>query len=114
MTTTDIDILPVRPRSNLAKSPSVRRSAVVSPSHDRCDPFVDANGLKFAYLEEGSGPLVRMLHAFPDTAHTWDDVRPRVAARGFRAVSPLCAGTTPVRSRIANLIKKPGRAIRLR
>ena len=46
--------------------------------------FVDANGLKFAYLEEGSGPLVLMLHGFPDTAHTWDDLRPRIAAKGYR------------------------------
>jgi pimeloyl-ACP methyl ester carboxylesterase len=46
--------------------------------------FVDANGLQFAYLEEGSGPLVLMLHGFPDTAHTWDDLRPRIAAKGYR------------------------------
>ena len=49
--------------------------------------FVDANRLKFAYLEEGSGPLPLMLHGFPDTAHTWDDLRPRIAAKGYRAVS---------------------------
>ena len=57
--------------------------------------FVDANGLKFAYLEEGSGPLVLMLHGFPDTAHTWDDLRPRVAANGYRAVSPYMRGYHP-------------------
>jgi pimeloyl-ACP methyl ester carboxylesterase len=57
--------------------------------------FVDANGLKFAYLEEGSGPLVLMLHGFPDTAHTWDDLRPRIAAKGYRAVSPFMRGYHP-------------------
>jgi pimeloyl-ACP methyl ester carboxylesterase len=57
--------------------------------------FVDANGLKFAYLEEGSGPLVLMLHGFPDTAHTWDDLRPRIAANGYRAVSPFMRGYHP-------------------
>ena len=57
--------------------------------------FVDANGLNFAYLEEGSGPLVLMLHGFPDTAHTWDDLRSRVAAKGFRAVSPFMRGYRP-------------------
>src|ERR1700722_13578606 len=41
--------------------------------------FVDANGLRFAYLEEGTGPLVLMLYGFPDTAHTWDDLRSRIA-----------------------------------
>src|SRR5580704_11780688 len=57
--------------------------------------FVDANGLKFAYLEEGTGPLVLLLHGFPDTAHTWDDLRPQLAAAGFRAVSPFTRGYHP-------------------
>jgi len=57
--------------------------------------FVEANGLKFAYLEDGSGPLVLLLHGFPDTAHTWDDLRPRIAAQGFRAVSPYMRGYHP-------------------
>lgn len=56
---------------------------------------VNANGLDFAYLEDGSGPLVLMLHGFPDTAHTWDDLRRRVAARGYRAVSPFMRGYHP-------------------
>ncbi len=57
--------------------------------------FVEANGLEFAYLEDGSGPLVLMLHGFPDTAHTWDDLRPRIAAKGYRAVSPYTRGYHP-------------------
>jgi pimeloyl-ACP methyl ester carboxylesterase len=57
--------------------------------------FVDANGLRFAYLEEGAGPLVLLLHGFPDTAHTWDAVRPAVAARGFRVVTPFMRGYFP-------------------
>lgn len=57
--------------------------------------FVEANGLRFAYLEEGSGPLVLMLHGFPDTAHSWDDLRPRIAAKGYRAVSPFMRGYHP-------------------
>jgi pimeloyl-ACP methyl ester carboxylesterase len=57
--------------------------------------FVDANGLRFAFLEEGSGPLVLLLHGFPDTAHSWDDLRPRIAAKGYRAVSPFMRGYSP-------------------
>src|SRR5580658_6899218 len=56
---------------------------------------VDANGLRFAYLEEGTGPLVLLLHGFTDTAHTWDHLRPRLAAAGFRAVSPFMRGFHP-------------------
>ena len=57
--------------------------------------FVEANGLRFAYLEAGSGPLVLMLHGFPDTARTWDDLRSRIAAEGYRAVSPYMRGYHP-------------------
>ena len=56
---------------------------------------VEANGLRFAYLEEGRGPLVLLLHGFPDTARSWDHARPRLAARGFRAVSPWLRGYAP-------------------
>jgi len=35
------------------------------------------------------------LHGFPDTAHTWDHVRPALARAGFRAVSPFMRGYTP-------------------
>lgn len=56
---------------------------------------VRANGLDFAVLEEGSGPLVLLLHGFPDTPHTWDPVRPALAAAGFRAASPFMRGYTP-------------------
>ncbi len=57
--------------------------------------YVEANGLRFAYLEEGRGPLVLLLHGFPDTAHTWDHVRPLIAAKGYRAVSPWTRGYAP-------------------
>jgi pimeloyl-ACP methyl ester carboxylesterase len=57
--------------------------------------FIEANGLRFAYFEEGTGPLVLLLHGFPDTPHTWDAVRPAVAARGFRVVTPFLRGYFP-------------------
>jgi pimeloyl-ACP methyl ester carboxylesterase len=56
---------------------------------------VEANGLRFACIEEGKGPLVVLVHGFPDTAHTWDHVRPLIAAKGYRAVSPFLRGYHP-------------------
>lgn len=56
---------------------------------------VEANGLRFAYLEEGEGPLVLMFHGFPDTPYTWDHIRPKVAARGYRVVTPFMRGYHP-------------------
>jgi pimeloyl-ACP methyl ester carboxylesterase len=57
--------------------------------------FVEANGVRFGYLSEGSGPLVLLVHGFPDTAHSWDRVLPAVAAAGYRAVAPFTRGYHP-------------------
>lgn len=56
---------------------------------------VEANGLRFAYLEEGSGPLVLLVHGFPDTPQTWEHVRPALAKAGYRAVTPWTRGYLP-------------------
>jgi pimeloyl-ACP methyl ester carboxylesterase len=56
---------------------------------------VKANGLRFACLEAGKGPLVLLLHGFPDTAHSWDALMPRLAAAGHRAVAPFMRGYAP-------------------
>src|ERR1700683_576905 len=57
--------------------------------------FVTANGLRFAYLEQGQGPLVLLVHGFPDTPHTWDRVMPEVARAGYRVVAPYTRGYHP-------------------
>lgn len=57
--------------------------------------FVEANGLSFAYLEQGTGPLVLMVHGFPDTAHTWEYAMPELAKAGFRAVAMFQRGYYP-------------------
>jgi pimeloyl-ACP methyl ester carboxylesterase len=57
--------------------------------------FVTANGVRFAYLESGTGPLVLLVHGFPDTARTWDHARAALAAEGFRAVAVSTRGYAP-------------------
>ena len=57
--------------------------------------FVEANGLRFGYLESGQGPLVLLVHGFPDTAHSWDATRAALAAAGYRAVAPFTRGYAP-------------------
>ncbi|MFZ1488379.1 MAG: hypothetical protein WAS51_00415, partial [Ilumatobacteraceae bacterium] len=53
---------------------------------------VTVNGVELAYLAAGSGPLALCLHGFPDTAHTWRHLLPRLAAAGYRAVAPFLRG----------------------
>ncbi len=56
---------------------------------------VTANGVDFAFLEEGEGPLALCLHGFPDSAWTYRRLLPALAAAGFRAVAPWMRGYAP-------------------
>jgi len=58
---------------------------------------VTAHGVDFAYLTDGpdDGPLALCLHGFPDTAHTWRHLLPRLADAGFHAVAPFLRGYAP-------------------
>ena len=58
---------------------------------------VSANGLEFAYFSDGpeDGPLALCLHGFPDTAHTWRHLLPRLADAGYHAVAPFLRGYAP-------------------
>lgn len=56
---------------------------------------VGANGLSFAYLAAGDGPLALCLHGFPDSAWGWRKLLPALADAGFRAVAPFLRGYAP-------------------
>jgi pimeloyl-ACP methyl ester carboxylesterase len=57
--------------------------------------MVSANGVRFATIEAGTGPLVLCLHGFPDHAHSFRHQLPALAAAGFRAVAPFMRGYAP-------------------
>ncbi len=56
---------------------------------------VSANGVDFAVLTVGEGPLALCLHGFPDTAHGWRHLLPALADAGYRAVAPFQRGYAP-------------------
>jgi pimeloyl-ACP methyl ester carboxylesterase len=49
--------------------------------------FVSANGSRFHVAEIGSGPLVLLLHGFPEFWWAWHEQLPVLADAGFRAVA---------------------------
>jgi pimeloyl-ACP methyl ester carboxylesterase len=57
--------------------------------------YITANGLRFAFYERGAGPLLLLLHGFPDTADTWRGIWPELAAAGYRVVAPFMRGYPP-------------------
>ena len=56
---------------------------------------IDANGLRFGYLEAGEGPLVVLLHGFPDNAWTWTEQISALSEAGYRAAAPFIRGYPP-------------------
>jgi epoxide hydrolase 4 len=57
--------------------------------------FVVANRVRYAYLEQGSGPLLLLLHGFPDNALSWEKQIPVFAQAGYRVVAPYLRGYPP-------------------
>jgi pimeloyl-ACP methyl ester carboxylesterase len=63
--------------------------------------FADVgSGVRLHYVELGEGPLVLLLHGFPDFWYGWRRQIPALAAAGFRVVAPDLRGY--------NLSDKPG------
>ena len=52
------------------------------------------NGIDYAYLDEGSGPVLLLLHGFPDLAGGWDDVI-EALAQDYRCIAPFMRGYYP-------------------
>ncbi|MCI0377957.1 MAG: alpha/beta hydrolase [Gemmataceae bacterium] len=48
--------------------------------------FADSGGVKIHYREMGKGPLVILIHGFPDFWYSWRDQMPELA-KSFRAVA---------------------------
>jgi len=49
--------------------------------------YVDHDGVKIHYASLGAGPLVVLIHGFPDYWETWRAQMPALAAAGYRAVA---------------------------
>jgi pimeloyl-ACP methyl ester carboxylesterase len=54
--------------------------------------FVETNGIRVHCVEAGTGPLVVLLHGFPESWHSWRHQLPALADAGFHAVAPDLRG----------------------
>ncbi len=53
--------------------------------------FIEADGIRIHYLEMGKGPLVILLHGWPETAYAWRLTMPALAAH-YHVVAPDLRG----------------------
>ena len=58
------------------------------PTHAR----ISASGVVLQVRQAGSGPVVLLLHGFPDSSALWHDVTPLLVAAGFRVIAPDLRG----------------------
>lgn len=58
----------------------------ISAFEQRSEGFADSGGIKLHFVTEGKGPLVILLHGFPDYWYTWRDQMPALA-RHFQVVA---------------------------
>jgi len=54
-----------------------------------------ADGQGFVFAEAGEGPLIILLHGFPDTPQGWERIAAGLADAGYRAVRPWLRGYHP-------------------
>ncbi|PIA61318.1 hypothetical protein AQUCO_00300688v1 [Aquilegia coerulea] len=54
--------------------------------------MVYVNGINMHVAEEGQGPVVLLIHGFPELWYTWRHQIVSLAAKGFRAVAPDLRG----------------------
>jgi len=56
------------------------------------DGYAELAEARLHYVEVGDGPLVVLLHGFPEFWFCWRDQSPALAAAGLRAVAPDMRG----------------------
>jgi pimeloyl-ACP methyl ester carboxylesterase len=78
-----------------SKDPEAMSNAKVLAEREQSLRYVEVNGVRFAYLEEGEGPLVLFLHGFPDNAHSYRRQLRAFADAGYHAVAPFMRGYAP-------------------
>src|SRR6202040_3212483 len=54
--------------------------------------YATVNGVRLHYVEAGSGPLVVLLHGFPEFWYSWRHQIPALAEAGFRVIAPGMRG----------------------
>lgn len=54
--------------------------------------YIEHNGLRVAYIDEGEGPVVFLLHGMPSWSFLWRKVIPPLLDAGYRCIAPDLLG----------------------
>lgn len=70
----------------------IRLGKVTEFDLDSVQKSVEVNGLNFTVTDTGTGPVVLLLHGFPDSRHVWRYQIPALLDAGYRVVAPDLRG----------------------
>lgn len=54
--------------------------------------YVNTNGIRMEYFEQGRGPAIVLLHGFPELPFSWRHIVDPIAEAGFRVIVPALRG----------------------
>ncbi len=61
--------------------------------------FIRINDADYCYLEAGQGPMVLLIHGYPDNAYSWEHQIRHLAAAGYRVIAPFTRGYLPTKTK---------------
>jgi 4-alpha-glucanotransferase len=76
----------------LSRGRRAGRAAPRPPAPEIRHGYAELSEVRLHYAEAGAGPLVVMLHGYPDFWYSWRNQMPFLAGRGFRVVAPDMRG----------------------
>jgi len=74
-------------RAALAAALLIAGAAMAAPARHGADRYADNGGVKIHYVVQGKGPLVVLIHGFPDYWATWKPLMKTLNAAGYRTAA---------------------------
>lgn len=60
--------------------------------------FCDINDARYCYLEAGEGPMLLLIHGYPDNAYSWEHQIRYFSECGYRVIAPFTRGYLPTKT----------------
>ncbi len=61
--------------------------------------YIQINDAEYCYLEAGEGPMVILIHGYPDNAYSWEHQIRFLLHAGCRVVAPFTRGYAPIKAK---------------
>lgn len=77
--------------SGFCMATTLAKSNQISNSMQASSHFAEVNGIRLHYVEMGNGPLIILLHGWPETSYSWKNVMQALSSN-YKVVAPDLRG----------------------